>query len=53
MINTYKFQKLISLFDLRTKLPKTYAIKMTIMSGHDSDMVPLQTDLNISSAQCV
>jgi hypothetical protein len=53
MINTYKFNKLISLFDLRTKLPKTYAIKMTIMSAHDSDMVPLQTDLNISSAQCV
>jgi hypothetical protein len=52
MVNTFKFQKLINTFDLRTRLPETYALKWTHLSGHDTDILAMHLALNISSAEC-
>lgn len=52
MVNTFKFQKLINTFDLRTKLPSTYSLKWTHLSGHDTDILAMHLALNISNAAC-
>lgn len=52
MVNTFKFQKLINTFDLRTKLPETYALKWTHLSGHDTDILAMHIALNISNYTC-
>lgn len=53
MYNTGKMQKIISVFDLRTKLPDSYALKWTFLSGHDTDIFAMHIGLNLSSAQCI
>ena len=40
------------MFDGRVK-NANQAIKWTFLSGHDLDIVPLFTDLNMSSSQCI
>ena len=50
MVNTFKFQKLITTFDLRTRLPDSYALKWVHLSGHDTDILAMHIALNISSA---
>jgi hypothetical protein len=49
MFNSGKIEKILSVFDLRTKLPNTYALKWTFLSGHDNDIVALHLGLNLSS----
>eukprot|EP00919_Chromeraceae_sp_WS-2016_P075086 GHVR01177646.1.p1 GENE.GHVR01177646.1~~GHVR01177646.1.p1 ORF type:complete len:142 (+),score=5.38 GHVR01177646.1:914-1339(+) len=53
MINTYKFEKIIKDFDARIRNPNGYPLKWTFLSGHDTDTIPAQVDLNISSSQCI
>lgn len=40
------------MFDSRIKNPNQ-DLKWTFLSGHDLDIVPLYTDLNLSSSRCV
>lgn len=49
MYNSGKLQKIISAFDMRTKLPKTYALKWTFLSGHDTDIAAMYIGLNLST----
>ena len=51
-VNRDRLVKIISMFDSRIKNP-TQSLKWTFLSGHDLDMVPLYTDLNLSSSKCV
>ena len=53
MINSLKLNKIISNFEMRTRLPKTYSPKMTFLGGHDVDIASLNILLNISSSSCV
>jgi hypothetical protein len=53
MINTYKFNKIISDFDARIRNPNNYSLKWTFLSAHDTDISAAQLDLNISSSQCI
>ena len=41
------------MFDGRTKVITAQDIKWTFLSAHDLNIVPLFTDLNISSSQCI
>ena len=52
MINTFKMQKIISVFDLRTKLTDSYALKWTMLLGHDTDVWAMHQALNISNYTC-
>lgn len=52
MDNTFKLQKIMDNFDLRTRLPNSKGIKWTFVSGHDTDVLALHQALNISSFQC-
>lgn len=51
--NKYKLEKVISMFDGRTKVITAQDIKWSFLSGHDLDIVPLFTDLNVSSSVCI
>lgn len=51
--NKYKLDKIISMFDGRTKIITAQDIKWSFLSAHDLHIVPLFTDLNISSYQCI
>lgn len=53
MFNTGKLQKILSVFDMRTRIPDTYALKWTFLSGHDTDIIAMHLGLNLSSAQCI
>jgi hypothetical protein len=53
MANTFKVQKLINVFDLRTKLPNNYALKWTHLFGHDTDVLAFHLALNTSSPACI
>jgi len=53
MFNTGKLQKILSVFDMRTRIPETYALKWTFLSGHDTDIIAMHLGLNLSSAQCI
>lgn len=53
MFNSGKIAKVLSVFDMRTRIPDTYALKWTFLSGHDSDLIALHLGLNLSSAQCI
>lgn len=53
MYNSGKIQKVFSVFDMRTRLPNTYALKWSFLSGHDSDISALYIGLNLSSFQCI
>lgn len=48
MFNTGKFQKLLNVFDIRTRLPNNYALKWTFLSGHDTDIIAMHLALNFS-----
>lgn len=50
--NKYKLEKILSMFDGRIK-SSSQSIKWTFLSGHDLEIVPMFTDLNLSSSQCV
>lgn len=52
MANTFKFQKIINEFDLRIRLPDSYPLKWTFVSGHDTDILAMHQGLNISSYEC-
>jgi hypothetical protein len=51
-VNTPKFRKIFSNFDKVISNPKQL-FKMSIMSCHDTDIIPLQAQLNISSSSCI
>ncbi len=53
MANTFKIQKLINAFDLRVRLPDSYALKWTHLFGHDTDLLAFHLAMNTSSATCV
>ena len=51
-VNTPKFRRIFSNFD--KAISKTNGLfKMSLLSCHDTDLVPLQSQLNISSAGCI
>lgn len=51
-VNTPKFRRIFSNFD--KAVGKTNGLfKMSIFSCHDTDLIPLQSQLNISSAGCI
>lgn len=51
--STGKLQKILSVFDMRTRLPDTYQLKWTFLSGHDTDIFALHLALNLSSPECI
>lgn len=50
MFSSGKLQKVLSVFDMRVRLPTTYTLKWTFLSGHDTDIFALYNALNLSSA---
>ena len=52
MINSEKFTRLYEVFEARQKIPGSYQLKWTMLSGHDTDLVAMYLGLNISSFQC-
>ena len=50
--NKYKLEKILNVFDGRIKNPNQ-ELKWTFLSGHDLDIVPLYTDLNMSTSNCI
>lgn len=51
-VNTPKFRRIFSTFD--KAVSKTNGLfKMSIFSCHDTDLIPLQAQLNISSFDCI
>jgi hypothetical protein len=53
MYNTYKFNKIIELFDTRIKSPDAGGLKWTTLSAEENDLIAAQVDLNISSSKCI
>ncbi len=53
ILNTIKINKILSVFDTRTRLPNTYFPKLNLLSGHDGDVITMNLLLNISSSKCV
>lgn len=51
-VNTPKFKYIFSNFDKAVSNPAGL-FKMGILSCHDTDLIPLQYQLNISSANCI
>ena len=51
-VNTPKFRKIFSSFD-RAVSRTNGLFKMNIFSCHDTDLIPLQAQLNISSFNCI
>jgi hypothetical protein len=52
-MNTFKINKILAEFDARINNLNSYKRKWTFLSGHDTDIIPLQVDLNFSSFQCI
>ena len=50
--NRYKFDKILTMFDNRIKNPNL-PLKWTFLSGHDSDIIPLYNNLNLSTSKCI
>ena len=48
-----KVQRMIDLFDLRSKVPNNKGVKWTFLFGHEGDMLATQLALNITSSQCI
>lgn len=53
LINTFKLKKVINECEKRIYQPTTHPTRLTVFSGHDTDIGALFTDLNISSGRCV
>lgn len=53
MYTSGKMEKILNAFDLRTKLPDTYALKWTFLSGHDTDISAMYLGMNLSSYNCI
>ena len=51
--STHKLAKVFSYFDNRVKSPEEMALKWSTLSVDGIDLIALQNDLNISSAQCI
>lgn len=52
VMNAEKFRRVIRDFDGRISDP-AQGLKWTFLSGHDSDLTAMLSDLNISSALCI
>lgn len=52
VLNAEKFRRVIRDFDGRIANP-SQRLKWTFLSGHDSDLTAMLSDLNISSALCI
>lgn len=46
-----KLNKILSVFDKRISTPN-WLLKMTVLSGHDTDLFPMQLVMNLSSSAC-
>lgn len=53
MTNSGKLKKIFSVFDTRTRVPDTYPLKWTFISGHDVDVLALHLAMNLSSFTCI
>lgn len=53
VINSRKWEKIISEFDKRINNLTGYSLKWSFLSAHDTDVIPAKTDLNFSSFQCI
>lgn len=51
-MNKGRLTKILSVFDSRISNPNQ-SLKWTFLSGHDSDMCAMYTDLNFSSSKCI
>lgn len=49
MFASGKLQKVISVFDLRVRLPNSYPLKWSFLGGHDTDIFSMYIALNLSS----
>ena len=50
--NIFKFGKIFSNFESKIKNPGS-KLKLTLLSGHDTDLWPLYDNLNISTSTCI
>ena len=48
----FKFEKIFSNFESKIKNPGS-KLKLTLLSGHDTDLWPLYDNLNISTSTCI
>lgn len=48
-----KINRMINLFDLRSKVPDTKGVKWSFLVGHEGDMLATQLALNITSSFCI
>ena len=53
MLNTLSLTKVLSTFDTRTKLPKSYFPKMSFFFEHDTNLLCKYLTLNMSSSDCI
>jgi hypothetical protein len=53
VLNSRKYAKIVSEFERRIQNLKGYPLKWSFLSAHDTDILPMQTDLNLSSFGCV
>lgn len=53
MSTSGKFQRMFSVFDTRQRVPDSYPLKWTFLSGHDTDIMALHLAMNLSSCLCV
>lgn len=49
MFASGKLQKVLSVFDMRVRLPTAYDLKWSFLSGHDNDIFALYNALNLST----
>lgn len=53
MSSSGKINKMLNLFDLRTKVPNNEGVKWSFLAGHEGDMLATQLALNITSSTCI
>ena len=53
VFNARKYAKIVKEFDSRIQNLSGYSLKWSFLSAHDTDILPMQTDLNFSSFSCV
>jgi hypothetical protein len=49
---TSKINKILTVFDRRISSPNNL-LKLTVLSGHDSDISPMLLAMNFSSSACI
>jgi hypothetical protein len=50
-ISTSKIDKILKVFDKRISTPN-WLLKLTVLSGHDTDVLPMLLSMNFSSHTC-